>query len=221
MNDIERVLLMLLVLGAFAVVGYRRGFMGELVKFGFIALGFLLSKEDYLGGRIISGVNAVWFLLQIALNGGVSALFSGDFDLAKLEPAVAAADKVGKLIKADQNQGFLLLLMVVFFLLAFIVAARIKKKASHLTGMFMGIANGLLFAYIFYPYLSGTPILPPLTAQTTPLSGIFQIIRTTLGTLLTPIDWLYGAVDKWIVPLFIIIVLLVALRNLRPAGKSK
>lgn len=221
MNDIERVLLMLLVLGAFAVVGYRRGFMGELVKFGFIALGFLLSKEDYLGGRIISGVNAVWFLLQIALNGGVSALFSGDFDLAKLEPAVAAADKVGKLIKADQSQGFLLLLMVVFFLLAFIVAARTKKKASHLTGMFMGIANGLLFAYIFYPYLSGTPILPPLTAQTTPLSGIFQIIRTTLGTLLTPLDWLYGAVDKWIVPLFIIIVLLVALRNLRPAGKSK
>lgn len=220
MNEIERVLLMFLVLGAFAVVGFRRGFVAELFKFGFIVLGFLVSKEEYLGGTIIDVVNGVWFLFQIAINGGISALFSGGFDLDALEPAIAAAEAASPLIAADQGQGFLFLLMMVCFLLAFLVSSRVKRKSSQLLGMFMGVANGLLFAYIFRPYLSGTPILPPITAET-PLGGILQIFRSTFGVLLTPLIWLYGVLGSWIVPLFIIFVLLIALRNLRPPKPSK
>ncbi len=220
MNDIERVLLMILLLGAFAVVGFRRGFRAELVKFGFIVLGFLVSQKEYLGGVIIQIVNTTWFLFQIAINGGISALFSGGFDLDKLEPAVAAASENSPLIAADQGQGFLFLLMVLCFVLAFVVSGRVKKKSSQLLGLFMGVANGLLFAYIFRPYLSGTPILPPMTAET-PLGGILQIFKTTFAVLLTPFIWLYEAIGEWIVPLFIIFVLLIALRNLRPAKPSK
>lgn len=220
MNDIERVLLLTLVLGAFAVVGFRHGFRAELIKFGFIVLGYLVSQKEYLGGLIIRVVNTTWFLFQIAINGGIGALLSGDFDLNKLEPAVAAASEKGPLIAADQGQGFLFLLMVGCFLLAFAVSSRSKKKSSQLLGLFMGLANGLLFAYIFRPYLSGTPLLPPITAQT-PLGAILQIFQTTFAALLTPIKWVYEAIGEWIVPLFIIAVVLIALRNLRPAKPSK
>ena len=220
MNDIERVLLLCLVLGAFAVVGFRRGFRSELVKFSFIVLGYLVSQKEYLGGIIIRVVNTGWFLFQIAINGGISALLSGDFDLNKLEPAVAAATAAGPLIGPDQGDGFLFLLMIGCFLLAFAISARVKKKSSQLLGMFMGLASGLLFAYIFRPYLSGTPLLPPITAQT-PLGGILQIFKSTFGLLLTPLVWVYQAVGVWIVPLFIVFVLLIALRNLRPAKPSK
>lgn len=220
MNDIERVLLLALVLGAFAFVGFRRGFKAELVKFGFIVTGFLVSQREYLGGVIIRVVNTAWFLFQIAINGGVSALLTGSFDLDKLEPAVAAASQNSPLIGPDEGDGFLLLLMVGCFLLAFVVSSRVKKKSSQLLGLFMGLANGLLLAYIFRPYLSGTPLLPPITA-TTPLGGILQIFRTTFAALLTPVAWVYDAIGEWIVPLFIIAVVLIALRNLRPAKPSK
>lgn len=220
MNETERVLLMLLVLGAFAVVGYRRGFVAELFKLGFIVLGFLVSKQEYLGGPIIKFVNTTWLLFQIAINGGASALFAGGFDLDKLEPAVAAAKAIGPLVEEGQEQGFLVLLMMLCFLLAFIVSSRAKKKSSPLLGIATGIASGLWLAYIFRPYLSGTPLLPPITAAS-PLGGILQIFTASFGVVLTPLQWLYGAIGEWIVLLFIVFVLLIAFRNLRPARPAK
>ncbi len=220
MNDIERVLIFLLILGAFAFVGYRRGFFGEMIKFGLIVVGYLINEQNFLGGRVLKIINLFWLLLQVLLNGGISALLSSGLDLDKLKPAVAAAKAKGDLIPQDHAEEFLLLLMVASFILAFILSARIRKKSSHLLGLFMGLVNGLTLTYIFYPYLSGTPLLTPIKAQTV-MGRILEIFGNAFDIFFRPLSWLYGVVDTWIVPLLIVIIVLIGLFSMRPARKGK
>lgn len=216
MNDLQRALVLLLVLGVFAYIGYRRGFWGELLKFVMLIVGYAVSRTDLLGGWVIRTINVAYFLIQFVRGGGLGALFAeGGPSAERLLSAFEAVGARGPLIRAGQGQALLFVLMLVFLIIAFVVAGRIKRKASKLSGLLMGAVNGLMIAYIFRPYLSGTPLLPP-TPET---AGTFDVVVTILGAafdvLATPVQWLATAVGVWIVPVLIVLVVLLLLRSLR------
>jgi hypothetical protein len=133
----------------------------------------------------------------------------------RLIGAFEAVSARGPLIRAGQGESLLFVLMLVFLILAFAVAGRIKRKASKIAGLLMGAVNGLMIAFIFRPYLSGKPLLPP-TEET---AGTLQVLGTILGAaldvLVTPLRWLGTAVGLWIVPLLLVVIVLVLLRSLR------
>ncbi|MCS7038324.1 MAG: hypothetical protein RMN24_02035 [Anaerolineae bacterium] len=216
MNDLQRALVLLLVLGVFAYIGYRRGFWGELLKLVMLIVGYAISQTDLLGGWVIRIINVTYFLIRFTLGGGLGALFAeGGPSAERLVSAFEAVGARGPLIRAGQGEALLFVLMLGLLILAFVVAGRVKRKASKIAGLLMGAVNGLVIAYIFRPYLSGTPLFPPMPET----AGTFEIVRTILGTaldvLVTPVRWLGTAVGLWIVPVLIVLVVLFLLRSLR------
>ena len=213
-NIAETAVLFLLIIAFFAWLGYRRGFIGELVKFGMILLAFAVGQKSMLGATVIRVINSVWLIFQIIINGGLRLLLSGDLSGDSLSQVLNEAKKAGPLVPPTAGDSLLFVLMILLIILAFFVGSRVKRKSSRLLGVFMGIVNGLALIYIFRPYLSGKPLLPPLTASS-PLAALASLFGTAFDLLLLPIDWLQNALGVLFVPVLIVVIVLILLRSLR------
>ncbi len=211
---VETVILFLLIIGLFAFLGFRRGFIGELVKFGLILLAYAVGQKDMLGGIVIRVINSIWLIIQILINGGISLILSGDLSSEKLSQTLSGAKTAGPLIPATSGNSLLFILMIVLIVFAFIASSMVKRKSSRLLGVFMGIVNGLAIIYIFRPYLTGTPLLPPLNA-TSPLQGIASLFSMAFDLMLVPLDWLQNTLGVYFVPFLIVAIVLILLKSLR------
>jgi hypothetical protein len=215
-NDLQRALVLLLVLGVFAYIGYRRGFWGEVLKLIMLVAGYAISRPELLGGWVIRLINVGYFLIQFIRGGGLSALFAeGGPSAERLLSAFEATGARGPLIRADEGEGLLFVLMLALLIVAFGVAGRIKRKASKMAGLLMGAVNGLVIAYIFRPYLSGKPLLPPTPETAGTLDVLGTILGAALDVVVTPLRWLATAAGLWMVPVVIVAVVLILLRSLR------
>lgn len=210
----ETVVLFLLIIIFFAWLGYRRGFIGELVKFGIILFAYAVGQKSLLGATVIRIINSVWLIFQIIINGGLRLLLSGDLSSDSLSSVLNAAKEAGPLVPPTSGDALLFILMILLIILAFAVSSRVKRKSSRLLGVFMGIVNGLALIYIFRPYLSGTPLLPPLNT-TSPLSALASLFGTAFDLLLLPVDWLQNTLGLLFVPLLIVVIVLILLKSLR------
>jgi hypothetical protein len=210
----ETAILFLLIIGFFAWLGYRRGFIGELVKFGLILLAFAVGQKSMLGGTVIRVINGIWLIFQIVIHGGLGLLLSGDLSSENLSSVLGAAKEAGTLIPPTGGESFLFVLMILLIILAFFVGSKVKRKSSKLLGVFMGIVNGLALIYIFRPYLSGKPLLPPLDTSS-PLQALASLFSTAFDLLLLPVDWLQNTLGVLFVPFLIVAIVLILLRSLR------
>lgn len=213
-NVAETVILFLLIIAFFAWLGYRRGFIGELVKFGMILLAYAVGQKSLLGATVIRVINGVWLIFQIIINGGLRLLLSGDLSGDSLSGVLNEAQKAGPLVPPTAGDSLLFVLMILLIILAFFVSSRVKRKSSKLLGVFMGIVNGLALIYIFRPYLSGKPLLPPLNTDS-PLTALASLFGTAFDILLLPVDWLQSALGLLFVPVLIVAIVLILLKSLR------
>ncbi|MCO6451171.1 MAG: hypothetical protein J5I90_10340 [Caldilineales bacterium] len=214
MTESERLILAFFVLAVFAYQGWRRGFISELVKFFLILLGILVGTPEWLGSAVVRIINSIWFLFQIAINGGVTLVISGDFSAQALDQVMSDATQAGPLIPPNNVQAALFFFMLVLILLGYLISARVKKRSTPILGLFMGVVNGLLLAYLFVVPLVPESYLPELQ-NTSFLGGLFSLFGVALDALLAPIKMLYEQVGPVVVIGIMVIIIILAARNVR------
>lgn len=214
MTETERLILVFFLLALFAYQGWRRGFVSELVKFFLISLGILVGSPEWLGSAVVRVINSIWFLVQIAISGGIQLLISGDFSAQALNQVMAEATARGLLIPPSSSEAALFFFTLVLILLGYAISARVKKRTTPILGLFMGVVNGLLLAYIFVAPLVANTLLPDLENSGL-LAGLFAIFGLAFQVLLAPLYMLYEKVGPIIIIVIMVLIIIIAARNSR------
>jgi hypothetical protein len=198
----------LLVLGAmlaiFGILGFRQGWLRELVFLGGLGLGYLLLTQP--------GTATFRALCnQLIMTLKIIGRSRGDFSKA----VEAANELAGQEWVNDANQALVITLAVAFvLLLAYMLGTRFKKKRGVFGGL-MGAVNGYLILNLLQSYLS--PYLPqwiPLTIS--PQEGTPAPDRA----LLRPAIELSEGDFKVVITLFLALILLMTAVSIRPKKKK-
>jgi hypothetical protein len=150
--NVSEFLLMGLILGLFALVGFRRGVHRELISLVGIGLGMLVANG--LTSSLVPSVNRYYRMLQFARGGGLSA--------ADPTAAWSATQSAPNLIRTTSQQQTLGMAIFLLVALAFIVVgqiwgARPRSLGLRLLGLLMGLINGFLVARFLTPILFAAP----------------------------------------------------------------
>ncbi len=150
--NVSEQLLMALLLGLFALVGFRRGVHRELITLIGIGLGMLAANA--FAGRLIPGVNRLYRMVRFALGGGLSAADP----TAAWGQAQAAPDLIHT-VTQQQTLGLVVFLFIVllFFIGGQIWGAKPRSPLLRLLGVLMGLINGYLVARFLTPILFAAP----------------------------------------------------------------
>ncbi|NOX62500.1 MAG: hypothetical protein GXP42_11245 [Chloroflexi bacterium] len=213
MTETQRTLLLIFILFIFAYQGFRRGFTAELVKFALIMLGIAVNKPTAVGQIIIFLINRIFFFVQFMLSGGLVPLFSSEADFSQAQQIAAEVAAKGLLINAQNQETALFFLMLVLVLLGYVVSARVKKRTSPLLGLFMGLINGLILAYLFVAPIAADTLLPGLPG-TGMWDDLIAIFKQAFAVLLTPVQWLYEVMGAWFFVALIVLIILFAASGL-------
>lgn len=150
--NISEQLLMGLLLGLFALLGFRRGVHRELITLIGMGLGMLAANA--LAGPMIPSVNRLYRMVRFALSGGLSAP----------DPTVAwsQAQTAPDLIRTAAQQQTLGLLVFLFVVTLFVIGGQIwgakpRSLLLRVLGALMGLINGYLVARFLTPVLFATP----------------------------------------------------------------
>jgi hypothetical protein len=192
------------VLGIFAILGFRQGWLRELVFFGGLGLGYLLLTQTGTATfRALSN--------QVIMTVKIIGRSRGDF----AEAAKAATELAGQEWVNDTNQALVLTMALAFVLLiTYMLGTRFKKKHGVLGGL-VGAVNGYLILNLLQSYLS--PYLPqwiPLTIS--PQEGT----AAPDGALLRPAIELSEGDFKVVITLFLALILLMTAVSIRPKKKK-
>ena len=167
-----------------------------------------------MGEVVIRLINSFWLLIQITINGGATLFISGDFDVDKLATVLQAARKAGPLVPEANTDLILFLFMLILIVIGYVVSGRIRRTSSPLLGLFLGIMNGMLLAYVFLPGIAAGTLLPELQSST-PLGLLVTLFGSVLKIVLSPLQWLYTQLGNWLFVGLIALVVFVAARSLR------
>lgn len=150
--NVSEHVLMGLLLGLFALVGFRRGVHRELISLVGMGLGMLAANA--LTGPLIPSVNRFYRMARFALGGGMSAA----------DPTVAwrQAQAAPDLIRTAAQQQTLGLVVFLFVVLLFIIGGQIwgakpRSLLLRVLGALMGLINGYLVARFLTPVLFAAP----------------------------------------------------------------
>jgi hypothetical protein len=193
------------LLGIFAALGYRDGWVRGIVFLGGLGLGYLLLTEP--GAALFRALsNQFIFTLKLIAASG------GDFQKA----AEVAKELAGTEWVNDENQSLVLTLALAFVLLVtYMLGTRFRKKQGVL-GALLGAANGYLIVNLLVSYL--TPYLPkwvPVTVAAQPGTA------DTESTLLRPAVTLSDADFKVVITLFLATILVMIAISIRPKKKKE
>jgi len=203
-GDSERTILFFVLLGIFAYQGFRRGLMAETAKLVLIGIGYALNQPTLAGNVAIRIINTAYAVVHGMLGG------------ARAAGGVNAAVQV-QLIKPENTSIALFLMFLIVIGLGYAVSARLQR-ANPLAGMVVGLLNGFLLSYLFLPALPDqVPVNLPGSSDA--VSGLTQspagLGLTGAQVLLAPFYLLYQQVDTWIVPITIVLIVLIAMRNIK------
>ncbi len=221
--ELQANILFWIIIALFAWQGYQRGLWSELVKFGFIIVGFLVGQKDLLGKYLLQAVNGIWLSVQFLLHGGLKAILTGNFNADTLNRIFQEIGGI-RLIPRDRTDIALFLAMIFLILVGYVVA-KFAKRASPGLGLVAGAFNGLLLSAIFIPIL---PKTPPFQLESLSLAGIlkqlFALFKYLLQTAFHFLAWLFGFLNdifgQWTIPILLLAVIVIILFSLNPAKKK-
>ncbi len=213
-----------LIIALFAWQGYQRGLWSELVKMGFIVVGFLVNKPDLLGNTLVQAVNGFWLALQFLIHGGFQAIVSGNFNADTLASIFEEINQLPPLIPKN-NAELAMFLAMLFLILVGYAVSKLFKVAYPGLGLVAGAVNGFLLSYIFLPKL---PDEPPFKLTDLSLAGIlkqltalilhlFDLLVKLIASLF---QFLFDIFGHWTIPILILVAIILVLTSLTPARKS-
>ena len=222
--ELQSNILFWLIIALFAWQGYQRGLIAELVKMGFIVIGFLVGKPDILGKTLVQAINGFWFAFQFLIHGGLQAIATGNFNADTLNKIFEEISKLPLLIPKDNAEMTMFLAMIFLIGLGYLISKLFKPKWPGL-GLVAGAANGFLLSYIFLPLL---PDELPFQFQDLSPGGIIKQITAFLGYLIQlfmnfikgVFDFMFQVFGEWTIPILILAVVVVVLISLKPAQKK-
>ncbi len=204
---IQNLVILIAVLVVFAVVGLKRGWIGQLV--------------------ILALIISIWGVFKIAgdlLVKLANNLYKGVFFLVLCgteEDPFACLETSGIMQKIlidpqDPEQVRLLFLIIFVFtlLLAYLLLARFGKAPSSivqkLTGALMGVANGLVLSYLLLPFTPEQLPLVPLPAAEVE-EGLPEIVE-----LMPRLTTACQVSVPFVVLILFVLFVIVAVRFIRP-----
>lgn len=217
--SVEVLVTFLLYLAFFGWIGWRRGWLAELIVFGAAFLAWIAFQQQgdifvriaNLGGKFFAFVRA----------GGLGA---------DPDPAFAALKDAPQWVTAESRPGYLFLLWVVIVLLAYIISSSVQtrpKKNSQAGGwaVLLGMANGILFAITFLPRL--VTLLAPEGGDLTQLverANLLGLLTSSWRLLSETVRVLWG-IARPQAPIILLILLTLFLvlsaATLKGGGKSE
>jgi hypothetical protein len=150
------VVILAIILAAFAFIGYRRGIWREVASLAMLLGTFTVVEES--PQPLIRHMDALYTEVMLAVKSGLGDLSAGD-----LEASVAKLEAIEKPF-AGRFEG-LAPLAVMFAAAAggYLVGRLIKSKQSSFRGAVLGMLNGYVLSASFLPWL------PELTDGDLPL----------------------------------------------------
>lgn len=214
-TSFEQTIIFLVLLGVFAYQGFQRGLVAEIVKLILVLLGIAVGRPAILGDTVVKAVNGIQFTFLFLINGGLKVILSGSFGPEELAAVFEKIADKPPLISGESRAITLFFLMIVLIVAGYLVTRRFKRIAPPL-GLIVGAVNGLVLSYLFLPALPGEiPILSTVERVDTG-GGISSIGDIDPAIATAPVTALYNMIGTWIVALFILIIVLLALRSMRP-----
>lgn len=211
-DSIELIVAFLLYLMLFGWIGFRRGVIREAIVL-VVALGGYLALWRY-ASAVRTLINLFWKFFYFARGGGLTG--GGDaFDLLREAPDLIAPEQTGTVV---------FIIWAVLLVLTYAITAKFVPSAasrSNLTAALLGMVNGLVYLGIFLPLMASL-VAPEVRAQwpTSPEESIIQILSRAWALFADSLALVwesYSAQRPYIFLLLIILVLVVAVRSLRPA----
>lgn len=150
--DVDKYIFMVIVLGLFGFIGFRRGANRELLSIIAVAVGMLVS--DRMAHLFYPLVNRFHKLFQLALSGG----------LMSDNPAEAWQEvrQLPPLIETPADIQFLGLVIFLIVVLFFYLVGQETIPPPHaiilkILGLCVGVVNGFLMVYYLFPVLFPRP----------------------------------------------------------------
>ncbi len=205
MNTVTYLIVLGTLLGIFGILGFRQGWLRELVYLGGLGLSYLLLTEK--GSATFRAMSN-----QLILTVKIMTQSRGDFHKA----IQVANELAGKEWVNDGNQALVLTLTIGFVLLVTIMLGTRFKKKKGLVGALTGAVNGYLALNLVLPYLS--PYLPKwLPVTLFPEQGT----AAPEGAVFRPAIELSEADFKVVISLFFALILIFAGLSIRPKKKRE
>lgn len=213
--DVQILLAVLLYLGFFGWIGWRRGLRSELIVFVVALVGWVVLQER--GNVFVRMTNmAVKFF-------GIFAQAMGSAESAESPPPSSS----GEFISPDAEEGYLFLLWVVLVFVTYMITSRpsVAKGDRHnaFAGL-VGVLNGYLFLAVLMPKLSQLYLMGGSDISEAPLESFIRLIGYTLQTILDGLlalwEWVQPLSPVTIVVIITLILALIAL-TLRSGAKAR
>ena len=222
--ELQSNILFWIIIALFAWQGYQRGLIAELVKMGFIVVGFFVGKPDLLGKTLIQAINGFWFAFQFLIHGGLEAIATGNFTPDTLNQIFEEISKLPPLIPKDSAEIAMFLAMLFLIALGYLVSKLFKPKWPGL-GLVAGAVNGFLLSYIFLPLL---PDELPFKFEDLSPAGLIKQILAFIGYLIELFIKIIGQIfqfmvdifGEWTIPILLLAVVVIVLISLTPAKKK-
>lgn len=209
-NDPERTILFLVLLGVFAYQGYQRGVIAEIVKLALILTGFAVGHPTMLGLSVIRILNTLYYGIALIFSGGAKALITGGF------AGETMANAHSKQLVNAENQDIALFIMMLLLIAVGYLVSRNVKRTNPIMGLLAGTFNGLVLTYFFLPALPDqVPIQPPPGAKEALSQGAPNLGQIGIQVALAPLALLYQQVNTWVIPLLIVAIVLFALTHVK------
>jgi len=163
------------VLTVFGFIGFRRGWLREVVTLGALLLTWLIITA--LGPDIVESVNRLWVLIRFTLSGGADA-----------PDANAVLDRLRStpLIDPASPELFYAVLFLIAIVAGYIggqrLAPRPRSLSTQALGTLAGVVNGYVLTYVLLRYVSADEWLSPSLGSST--SAIADTLGGYLSTLL-------------------------------------
>ncbi len=145
---VDQVVLMALILGVFALIGFRRGVSRELATLMGVAISFLLVT--HLLDNMTPWVNKIWRMARFVVKGGLTADDPVTvWNQVKTLPALVGTDA------AQRNLGAIVfaLLVAMSYYAGFRAQQPASGAMSRVLGLVLGAVNGFFIASYLFRYV--------------------------------------------------------------------
>ncbi|HHB91388.1 MAG TPA: hypothetical protein ENK60_08795 [Anaerolineae bacterium] len=223
--ELQSNILFWIIIALFAWQGYQRGLIAELVKMGFILIGFFVGNREVLGKTLIKALNGFWLALQFLIHGGFEAIVTGNFNAETLSKIFEEINKLPPLIPPDRMEIALFLAMLFLIGLGYLISKLFKPQWPGL-GLVAGALNGFLLSYIFLPLL---PDELPFQLEDLSPAGIIQqiiafisyLIQLFFKVLSAIFQFLVDIFGQWTIPILLLAIVIIVLISLTPSKKKR
>jgi hypothetical protein len=214
-DELQVAIAFLLYLFVFGWIGWRRGMNRELIVLGVSLVTLIIVRLQ--GDILIRIANLGWQLFNMILAGGLSD--SGATDTGTVDPLITTCSDT---VTTCTAPGYLFLFWVTMVILAYLFGTLyVKNSPSNGWAILIGIANGFLYASVVLPRLfalinpDAVNLDEPLIIEA--LVGLIGAAWTSITDVVSELWTSMGALQPYILLLFLIILVVGAASTLRKA----